>query len=108
MSSAKTVYATFQPTTYTLTARPMGTGKGMVSGGGISCVTGSLAGCSVQVPNTSPATLVTLTASPDASSTFGYWSGCPSVSGNVCTVAMSSAKTVYATFQPATTAVTVQ
>jgi hypothetical protein len=52
--------------------------------------------------------MVTLTATPDASSTFGYWSGCPSVSGSVCMVTMSNARTVYATFRPATTAATAQ
>ena len=100
MSSARYAYATFQPAAYVLTATPTGTGKGTISGGGISCTTGSVAGCSIQVPNTIPATVVTLTATANASSIFGGWSGCTSVSGNVCTVAMSGARYVYATFQP--------
>ncbi len=100
MSGAKYVYATFQPAAYVLTVRPTGTGKGTISGGGVSCTTGSVAGCSIQVPNTTPATVVTLTAAADASSVFGGWSGCTTVSGNVCTVAMTSARYVYASFQP--------
>jgi subtilisin family serine protease len=102
MTGAKTVTATFQPDTWLLTVSTTGTGQGTVSGGGISCTTGSTAGCTTPVPTTSPATTVTLTATPHAGSLFWSWSGCASVSGNVCTVTMTGAKTVAATFQPDT------
>ena len=102
MTSAKTATATFQPATWLLTAKTSGSGRGTVTGGGISCTTGSTEGCTAPVPNTSPATAVTLTAAPEAGSIFTSWSGCTSASGNVCTVSMTGAKSVIATFQPAT------
>src|SRR2546425_1040376 len=55
------------------------------------------------VPSTCAATFdsgisVTLTASPASGSTFGSWSGCTTVSGTTCTVTMTAAKSVTATF----------
>jgi subtilisin family serine protease len=102
MTAAKTVTATFAPATWLLTAKTSGTGRGTVTGEGISCTTGSPVGCTASVPNTTPATSVALTATPEAGSILSSWSGCTSVSGNVCTVSMTAAKTVTATFQPAT------
>ena len=107
MTGAKTATATFQPATWLLTAKTSGTGAGTVTGAGLSCASGSTAGCTVQVPNTTPATDVTLTATPDAASIFTGWTGCTSVSGTVCTVTMTGAKTATATFQPSTYALTV-
>jgi hypothetical protein len=43
-------------------------------------------------------TTVTLTAHADMGSTFAGWAGCDAVSGNACTVTMSEAKSVVATF----------
>jgi hypothetical protein len=102
VTSARTVTATFQPAEWLLTARASGTGKGTVTGSGIECTSGSITGCTAWVPNTSPATPVTLTATPDAASILTSWSGCTSVSGNACTVTMTSARTVTAVFAPAT------
>ncbi len=45
-----------------------------------------------------PGTVVTLTPTANGSSYFSAWSGCDSVNGNVCTVTMSTAKSVTATF----------
>src|SRR5205823_8445377 len=41
---------------------------------------------------------VPLTASPASGSTFTAWSGCDTVSGATCTVTMTAAKSVTATF----------
>jgi alpha-tubulin suppressor-like RCC1 family protein len=41
---------------------------------------------------------VTLTAAPDVDSTFSGWTGCDSVSGTTCTVAMSNTRSVSAIF----------
>ncbi|WP_408629090.1 InlB B-repeat-containing protein [Anaeromyxobacter terrae] len=103
VTSAKTVTATFQPATYTVTTRTTGIGKGSVAGDGLNCVSGV---CTVSVANTSPAQVVTFTAMPETGSVFTSWSGCTSVSGPVCSVAVTSARTVTATFQPATYTVT--
>jgi hypothetical protein len=46
-------------------------------------------------------TTVVLTAVADQSSVFANWSGCDTVNGQICTVAMSAAKSVTATFSPA-------
>ncbi|WP_243338178.1 InlB B-repeat-containing protein [Anaeromyxobacter soli] len=103
MTSTRTATATFQPATYTVTTRTYGTGKGSVAGDGLTCVSGV---CTVSVANTSPAQVVTFTAVPEADSVFASWSGCTSVSGPVCSVAVTGARTVIATFQPATYTVT--
>src|SRR5207302_1475579 len=70
-----------------------GTGSGTVtsSDGSIGC------------PGTCAATYdsgssVTLTAAPASGSTFAGWSGCNGVSGSTCTVTMSAARSVTATF----------
>src|SRR2546422_34695 len=97
MSAAKSVSATFNPSSqlFTLTVNRAGTGSGTVtsSDGLISC------------PSTCTATYdsgisVTLTASPASGSTFTAWSGCDTVSGATCTVTMTAAKSVSATFNP--------
>ena len=45
-------------------------------------------------------TSVTLTATAASGSTFFGWIGCDTVSGATCTVTMSAARTVTATFDP--------
>jgi uncharacterized repeat protein (TIGR02543 family) len=68
--------------TYTLTVNKVGTGNGTINGNLIEYNDGDIA---------------ILTATPDANSTV-IWSGCSGVSGNVCTVNMTSDITVIATF----------
>jgi len=78
---------------YTLTVARTGTGAGTVtsSPSGIDCG----ADCTeTYVYGTS----VTLTATADADFLFTGWTGCDSVSGNQCTVAMNSDRTVTAAF----------
>jgi len=83
------VYCT--QTHYTLAVTKAGTGSGTVSGSGIDC--GST--CSVSYDyNTS----VTLTATPAAGSTFTGWSGSGCSGTGSCTVTMSAARDVTATF----------
>jgi fibronectin type 3 domain-containing protein len=83
---------TITPQQYTLTVTKAGTGTGTITSSptGINC--GSV--CSGAY-NTG--TVVTLSASPDTSSTFTGWSGGCSGSGT-CSVTMDAAKTVTATF----------
>ncbi|MGH2984129.1 MAG: PKD domain-containing protein [Solirubrobacterales bacterium] len=77
---------------HSLTVSKDGTGSGTVtsSPAGISC------GDSCQA-SFDAGTLVTLTASPDASSTFSGWSGACSGTGT-CQVTMDQARSVTATF----------
>src|SRR5882762_1408427 len=79
---------------FTLTASKTNLGSGTVtsSPAGINC--GST--CSASYVS---GTTVTLTATPAFLSSFGGWSGCDSVSGNVCTVSMNSARSVTANFR---------
>ena len=77
-------------TTYTLTVSKSGTGSGTVTGTGISCGTD----CSETVNS---GTSVTLTASAAIGSTFSGWSGACTGTGS-CTVSMTAAKSVTATF----------
>lgn len=97
VAAAKSVAATFalKPT---LTVSLGGTGGGSIfsTPEGIDCPAPS---CSSQF---STGSTVTLTAVPDASSTFSSWSGCTSATGTSCSVTMGiDNKTVTATFNAA-------
>ena len=76
-----------------------GTGAGVVTGGPQNCPSGNA--CSFSVPRTDPNALpqFTLTPQPDSLSVFGGWSGDCTGTGT-CTVVMSAAHTVTATFNP--------
>ena len=82
---------------HTLTVVPTGAGTGTVTSNpsGINC------GVDCNEVYTEGQT-VTLTPSAAQGSTFAGWSGCDSVTGNVCSVTMSADKTVHATFATAT------
>jgi hypothetical protein len=94
MSTARSVTATFNlPGNQTLTVRKSGTGTGTVTSAptGINC--GST--CSYAFAyNTS----VSLTAAPTGASTFAGWSGGGCSGTATCTVVMSAARSVTATF----------
>jgi len=93
MNQVQEVTATFNIKMFQLTVNKHGTGAGRVEGNSINC--GS--DCS---ENYNINTSVTLTAIPNAGSSFINWSGaCSGNTGN-CTVAMAQSKNVIATFQP--------
>lgn len=75
-----------------------GNGAGNINSNpsGVACVSGT---CTVQFGSGST---ITLLASPSSSSTalsyFSTWTGCTSASGNSCTVSISAAKNITATF----------
>src|SRR5207249_8117181 len=96
------VTATFTPQTFVLTVSKAGTGTGTVTStpAGITCgVT-----CSASFTN---GTAVTLTAAPAAGSTFSGWSGGGCSGTGTCTVTLSAATTVTATFASQTFVLTV-
>ena len=80
----------------TLTATKAGAGNGTVAATGLTCVGAT---CTGSYPRTDPTAFqsVTLTASPDALSTFTGWSGACTGTGS-CVVTMSAAEAVTATF----------
>jgi mannan endo-1,4-beta-mannosidase len=103
MTAARTVTATFSvvSTSYSLTVSKNGTGSGTITSnmGAINC--GST--CSATYAS---GTTVTLTATVASGSTFVSWSGCSSTSGATCTVSMTQARTVTATFNSTGTSYT--
>lgn len=104
MTYAKGVWATFEPAAYPL--KTTVAGAGTVTGPGVACTStaGTSTACTVDQPN---GATVVLTAAPASSATvFKGWSGCSSVSGDTCTVKMTAAKSVLATFEPATFSLT--
>jgi hypothetical protein len=88
------------PSQFTLTVTKAGTGGGTItsSPSGISC--GATCAGAFDVGAT-----VTLTATPDAQSTFAGWSGACSGTGQ-CTVTLDAAKSVTVTFNQALAPVT--
>jgi len=73
-----------------------GDGLGSVTGDGISCNVSKCLG----VYNNHEA--ITITAETSTDSIFGGWTGCPSASGQECTLVMNTDITVIATFLAAT------
>ena len=94
MTQARTVGVTFTPTGYTLSVSPVPT-QGAITGPGISCGAGTIGDCSESLAT---GTSAVLTASPAIGYLFAAWTGCQSVSGTQCTVQMTQARTVSATF----------
>jgi uncharacterized repeat protein (TIGR02543 family) len=99
MSSDQTVSATFTgsgggvaPSTFALTVSV--SGEGTVTGGGVSCG----AGRSVCSENQPAGSAVTLTATPAEGGAFEGWGGACSGTSPTCSLTMSSARTVNATF----------
>ncbi|MFL6622024.1 MAG: InlB B-repeat-containing protein [Sulfurifustis sp.] len=91
MTTARTVAAAFTPTSYTLTVAVTGSGTVTSSPAGINCG----ATCSA---NYASGTSVTLTAAPASGYTFSGWSGSGCAGNGTCTVTMSAARSVSATF----------
>ncbi|HSB68895.1 MAG TPA: LamG-like jellyroll fold domain-containing protein, partial [Candidatus Methylomirabilis sp.] len=98
MSEARSVTASFTLRTYTVTVTPAGTGVGTVTSnlGGIAC------GSTCTSTPLASGTSVTLTASTVSGSTFAGWSGEGCTGTGTCTVSMTQARVVTATFQDAT------
>lgn len=100
MSQAQYVTATFTAESFpTLSVTRSGTGSGSVFSDPSGTIDCPATNCSSQVGIGST---IQLTALPNASSTFGSWSGCTSATGPSCSVTMGSDdKTVTATFNSA-------
>src|SRR5206468_4123050 len=92
MSAATTVTAIFTPT-FTLTVSPSGNGTVTSIPGDVNCG----ASCTARFAS---GTVVALTATPGASSVFMGWSGGGCTGTGPCTVTVSAATTVTATFTP--------
>ncbi len=94
MTMAHTVIATWTVDQHTLTVMRNGNGRGDVTGTGITCGTD----CSETVDYNTPITLTATPSTADATrSTFAGWSGACTGFGT-CTVPMTAAATVTATF----------
>ena len=91
MSEARTCTATFEPEQFTLTVSVTGSGSVVSTPGGIDCG----ADCGESYPS---AGSVTLTAAPAAGFEIGTWTGCDTVSGDQCTVAVVIDRAVGVTF----------
>lgn len=96
MTTKKSVAAAFIPYPKLIVIKA-GAGAGAITSNesGINCGNVDVPDCSEVY--TEPATVV-LTATPALHSSFTVWKGCTTVSGNTCTVSMTAAKTVTATF----------
>lgn len=91
MDDDKTATGTFRKPRLTVSVN----GNGTVTGGGITCTSGSTNGCSADEDSGQE---VTLAATPGSGGSFTSWSGCTSSSGATCTVTMSGDKSVTANF----------
>ena len=98
--ASKTVVATFSggaAGTFPLNVSVSGPGR--VSGSSINCGSGAST-CSATF---SSGTTVTLTATPSTGATFGGWGGACTGTAPKCTVSMTAARSVSATFSSAAT-----
>src|SRR5205807_661293 len=91
--SSLSVFGLSTQASFGLAVSKTGTGDGTVTSadGRIDCGPG----CAATYEG---GTAVTLTAAPSQGSVFGGWSGCDGVSATTCTVTMSGARSVTATF----------
>ena len=94
MTGNKSVSAAFTLNQHTLTATKTGTGSGTLTASGLSCVGDTCTG-TYNYGDT-----VQITPTPGSGSVFGEWTGCDSVANNVCTVNITSDKSVTASFFP--------
>ncbi|MDQ3981816.1 MAG: hypothetical protein M3271_03940, partial [Actinomycetota bacterium] len=94
VDGAEEVTAAFKLLQRHLTVQTAGDGDGTVTGTGIDCG-GDVADCEQDFDH---GTSVTLTANPAQHSDLASWTGCNSTSGDQCTLAMTGARTVTATF----------
>jgi hypothetical protein len=85
VTASHTITASFAPVSYALTIRTSGTGSGTVS-------------TNPSGTQFNAGTLVTLTAVPNASSTFTGWSGACSGTSTTCRLTMNGNKSVTAAF----------
>ncbi|HIE00020.1 MAG TPA: hypothetical protein EYP59_06985 [Thiotrichaceae bacterium] len=86
---------TIQAAQKTLTIKKSGNGRVTSSPSGIDCGNS----CSSDNARYDQGKSVKLTASAYSGSEFDYWSNCPSPSGNVCQITLSSDRTVTANFK---------
>jgi Divergent InlB B-repeat domain len=102
MNTARTVTATFTLQTFPLTVSKANL---LVGDGTVTSTSSPNSASQINCGSSCSATfnygtVVTLTATPALLSTFNGWNGCDSTSGNTCTVAIRSARSVTANFLP--------
>jgi len=93
MTANQTVTVAYTVVPYTLTVAKAGTGTGTVTGAPVGIACGATCTQSVNYGNA-----ITLTAVPDASSTFTGWSGAGCSGTGTCVATITGAVTVTATF----------
>ena len=92
MTATRTINANFALNQHTLTALKTGTGSGTLTAYGLSC-TGATC---TRIYNYGD--VVTVTPTADMGSTFGGWTGCDSVTDNICTILVNGDRDITATF----------
>ncbi|MBK9031388.1 MAG: choice-of-anchor D domain-containing protein [Myxococcales bacterium] len=101
MTQARAVAIEFRPL-YTVAVTVGGSGAGTVTGGGLSCASGSVGTCAIQVISGASITLTQAAASAASGSQnlFNGWGGdCASAgTGASCTLTVSAARSIAATF----------
>jgi IPT/TIG domain-containing protein/List-Bact-rpt repeat protein len=102
MNAARTVTATFAVQTFTLSVRKSSLllGNGTVTSSSSPASSSQINCGSTCSASYVSGTVVTLRAAPAFLSSFSGWSGCDTVSGTTCTVAMNRARSVTANFLP--------
>jgi hypothetical protein len=101
MNAARSVTATFTVQTFSLNV----TKSGLLTTGSVTSTSNPASTNQIDCGSTCSATynygtVVTLTAQAGLLALFTGWSGCDSSSGNTCTVTMTAAKSVTASFLP--------
>ena len=96
----KSVTATFQPRKQRLAVTVLGNGSAVSAPAGIDCGVGGHTDCGVDLDY---GTSIVLTPTADTDSRFSAWTGCTSLSGQVCTVSMTANRSLTLKFVAAHT-----
>jgi hypothetical protein len=99
MDAAKSVTATFALQRFALTVTKNGIGRGAVTSSSDPASSPQINCGTICSADYNWNTVVTLTATPAFGSVFLGWRGCDAVSRSTCTVTISAARSVTATFQ---------
>ncbi|WP_133511414.1 right-handed parallel beta-helix repeat-containing protein [Candidatus Thiosymbion oneisti] len=103
LREAKTLTAVFEKSQYGLAVTGGGTGTGTISGNGLDCALTVGTASGTCITTLDHGTAVSLTAAASSGSTFGGWSDASCGTASQCSLTLTAAQSLTATFKQQTT-----